>query len=164
MVSSQFACWQSTVCPPRLGRSGTTTDRAAQRAEPTLTLPTRAQQTRIQRSRVARKIRRLMPSLTILRERNPTVLAIATEVAVATDATQGQAKSGCCDDSYPNKCPEDHRGSCAVCDFYAKAYYSSLVFEIPEVSDWAPLAVESRIESPFDLSISLNARGPPASF
>lgn len=79
-------------------------------------------------------------------------------------ATQGQAKSGCCDDSEPNKCPEDHRGHCAVCDFYAKAYYSALVFEIPEVSDWVPLAAESRIESPFDLSISLNARGPPASF
>lgn len=79
-------------------------------------------------------------------------------------ATEGQAKSGCCDDADPNKCPEDHRGHCAVCDFYAKAYYSALVFEIPEVSDWAPLAVESRIESPFDLSISLNARGPPASF
>ncbi len=79
-------------------------------------------------------------------------------------ATQGQAQSGCCDDSDPNKCPEDHRGHCAVCDFYAKAYYSALVFEIPEVSDWVPLVAESRIESPFDLSISLNARGPPASF
>jgi hypothetical protein len=79
-------------------------------------------------------------------------------------AAQGQSESGSTDDSDSNKCPEDHRGSCAVCDFYAKAYYSALVFEIPEVSDWAPLAAESHVESPFDLTISLNARGPPASF
>ena len=79
-------------------------------------------------------------------------------------AAPKQSESGCTDDSDPTKCPEDHRGHCAVCDFYAKAYYSALVFEIPEVSDWAPLAAPSCNESPFDLTISLNARGPPASF
>lgn len=79
-------------------------------------------------------------------------------------AAKNQTKSSCSDDTEPNKCPEDHRGHCAVCDFYAKAYYSTLVFELPEVSDWVPLAADSRVESPFDLSISLNARGPPASF
>lgn len=79
-------------------------------------------------------------------------------------ASHGKAESESSDDSDSSKCPEDHRGHCAVCDFYAKAYYSAVVFEIPEVSDWAPLAVESCVEAPFDLTISLNARGPPASF